>query len=72
MRPTSKARAEQAERLLGEQLAQQGRRLEDADEQLRALAKSVAVSTARLQLIGLILVGIGTALMAVPTIAAAF
>lgn len=66
------ARAEMAERLLEEQLTKQGRRLEDADEQLRALAKSVAVSSARLQLVGLILVGFGTMLMAVPTIFAAF
>ncbi|WP_300014942.1 hypothetical protein [Pseudonocardia sp.] len=66
------ARAEKAERLLEEQLAKQGRRLEEADEQLRALAKAVAVSSARLQLVGLILVGIGTMLMAVPTIVAAF
>lgn len=66
------ARAKEAERLLGEQLVQQGRQLQDADDQLRALAKSVAVSSARLQLIGLILVGSGTALMALPTIIAAF
>src|SRR5688572_17424573 len=39
------ARAEKAERLLEERVAQQGRRLDDADDQLRALTKSVAVSS---------------------------
>jgi cysteine synthase len=66
------ARAEKAERLLEEQMNRQGRLMEEADEQLRELAKAVAIGSARLQLVGLILVGVGTMLMAVPTIAAAF
>lgn len=65
------ARATKAESQLVDRLAEQGRQLNEADEQLRQLTKAVAVSTARLQLLGLILVGSGTALMALPTIAAA-
>ncbi|GEL27136.1 hypothetical protein PSU4_60900 [Pseudonocardia sulfidoxydans NBRC 16205] len=53
-------------------IVEQGDRLDVADAGLRALAKSVAVSTARLQLWGLILVGCGTVLMAVPAIVAVF
>jgi hypothetical protein len=53
------------------ELAEQGHRLDAADDQLEMLAKSVAVSTARQQLPGLILVGIGTVVMAVPAFAAA-
>ena len=56
-----RARADQADASISQQLADQGHRLDEADEQLRQLAKSVAVSTARLQLAGLILVGLGTA-----------
>jgi hypothetical protein len=56
---------------LGERVTEQGGRLTEADEQIRALAKSVAVSSARLQLVGLILVGLGTALMAIPAIVSA-
>jgi hypothetical protein len=54
-----RARAESAE--LGTQLGQ-------ARHDLEALTRSVAVSTARLQIIGLILVGIGTTVMALPTL----
>jgi hypothetical protein len=43
-------------------------RLRQADRDLEALAKSVAASTVRLQVVGLILVGSGTSLMALPTI----
>lgn len=52
-------------------IMEQGDRLAVADEQIRALARSVAVSSARLQLVGLILVGLGTALMAIPAVVSA-
>lgn len=42
--------------------------LRAADEGIRDLARSVAVSTVKLQLWGLLLVGAGTALMAAPTL----
>lgn len=66
-----RALADQAHARISQQLADQGHQLDEADEQLRQLAKSVAVSTARLQLVGLILVGLGTAVMALPTLSAA-
>ncbi len=66
-----RTQGERAEARLLETVTDQGQRLDAADEQLHKLTKSVAVSSARLQLIGLILVGLGTMLMAVPTIAAA-
>src|SRR5947209_14853245 len=66
-----RVRADQADARISQQLADQGHRLDEADEQPRQLAKSVAVSTARLQLAGLILVGLGTAVMALPTLFAA-
>jgi hypothetical protein len=42
--------------------------LRAADEGIRDLARSIAVSTVKLQLWGLLLVGGGTVLMAVPTL----
>lgn len=42
--------------------------LRAADEGIRGLARSIAVSTVKLQLWGLLLVGGGTVLMAVPTL----
>jgi hypothetical protein len=46
----------------------QAAQLRTADGDLRELARSIAVSTVKLQLWGLILVGGGTVLMAVPTL----
>jgi hypothetical protein len=43
-------------------------KLQQTDRGLEALARSVAVSTVRLQIWGLILVGAGTTIMALPTI----
>lgn len=65
-----RAQAERAAGQLAEQLIEQGRRLDGSDEQIRQLARSAAVGGVRLQLIGLIFVGIGTAIMAVPTLLA--
>jgi len=42
--------------------------LRAADGDIQELARSIAVSTVKLQLWGLILVGVGTVLMAVPTL----
>jgi hypothetical protein len=42
--------------------------LRAADGDIRELARSIAVSTVKLQIWGLILVGGGTVLMAVPTL----
>jgi len=64
-------RAEKTDAEISQEIYNQARRLDDADEQLRQLTKSVAVSTARVQLTGLILVGFGTAIMALPTLGAA-
>jgi hypothetical protein len=66
-----RARADEADARISQQLTDQEHRFDKADEQLRQLTKSVAVSTARLQLVGLILVGLGTAVMALPTLFAA-
>jgi hypothetical protein len=66
-----RARAEKASAEISQEIHNQTRRLDDADEQLRQLTKSVAVSTARVQLAGLILVGTGTVIMALPTLGAA-
>lgn len=65
-------RSDEADARIRAELIEQGQRLDGADEQLGALARSVAVSTARLQLVGLILVGLGTALMAVPAVVTPF
>ena len=46
----------------------QAAQLRAADDDIRELASSIAVSTMKLQLWGLILVGGGTVLMAVPTL----
>lgn len=43
-------------------------RLSASDDDIRELARSIAVSTVKLQLWGLLLVGAGTVLMALPTI----
>ncbi|MCT2279512.1 hypothetical protein M3G91_18005 [Micromonospora chalcea] len=45
-----------------------GERLDQADRDVERLAKDAAVGTARLQLRGLLLVGVGTILMAIPTL----
>lgn len=65
-------RATEAETKLSQRIEDQHAQLSTMDDQLRELATSVAVDTARLQICGLMLVGIGTALMAIPTIIAAF
>jgi hypothetical protein len=49
-------------------LSTQGSQLRQADEVLRLMAKDIAAGTARLQIVGLILVGLGTAIMALPTL----
>lgn len=49
-------------------LSAQGAQLRQADEALRLMAKDIAAGTARLQIVGLILVGLGTAVMALPTL----
>jgi hypothetical protein len=43
-------------------------RLNAETQQLEVLTRSLAIDTIRLQLFGLILVGVGTALMAVPSL----
>jgi hypothetical protein len=43
-------------------------KLHRANQDLRNTTKSIAISTVRLQMIGLILVGLGTLLMAIPAI----
>jgi hypothetical protein len=65
-------RTEQATAGLMADLDAHAQRLDSADLELEKLAKSTVVSSARLQLWGLILVGAGTGMMAIPTIAAAF
>lgn len=67
-----RSHAREAERQISERLVVQGMRLNEADGQLRELARSVAVSSARLQIVGLILVGVGTVVMAVPALVVAF
>lgn len=52
------------------ELASAAAALRETDDDLRALTKNVAVSTVKLQLWGLILVGTGTVLMMIPTIIA--
>jgi hypothetical protein len=49
-------------------LSVQGPQLRQADEALRLMAKDIAAGTARLQIIGLILVGLGTVIMALSTL----
>lgn len=56
---TSKVRAE---------LTSVSKRADEEALRLEALTKSVAVGTVRLQLVGLILIGFGTALMSVPSL----
>lgn len=68
----TRARVKEMTADLRRELAEQGHRLDAADTQLESLAKSTAVSGARQQLLGLILVGVGTVVMALPTLAAAF
>lgn len=50
------------------QVGGQAAELRAADEGIRELARSIAVSTVKLQLWGLLLVGVGTVLMALPTL----
>lgn len=45
-----------------------GERLDQADRDVERLAKDAVVGTARLQLSGLLLVGMGTVLMAIPAV----
>lgn len=53
---------------LRKELTAVAERVSDESLRLETLTKSVAVGTVRLQLVGLILVGIGTALMSIPSL----
>jgi len=63
-------RVEQAEksRALNEMIDSLERRTHVADEELQEIARAIAVGTIGLQLWGLFLVGVGTMLMALPSI----
>lgn len=66
------SRATVAEDKLAQRIEEHRAELTEVDDQLRNLATAVAVDTARLQISGLVLVGFGTVLMAVPAVVAAF
>ena len=59
-------RAQEAEDRLAQQIRAQGSRLDTADAQIEGMAREVAVGTSGLQLQGLLFVGLGTILMAIP------
>lgn len=59
-------RAQEAEDRLAQQIRAQGSRLDTADAQIEGMAREVAVDTSGLQLQGLLFVGLGTILMAIP------
>lgn len=59
-------RANEAVQAVRSDVAAQGQRLDEADRRIDAKATSIAIGTARLQILGLVLVGFGTVLMAVP------
>lgn len=48
------------------QVEEHAERLRGADDEIRALARDVAVGTVRRQLVGLLFVGVGTAVMTAP------
>lgn len=63
-----RARHNQDVRAVHDEMSKLGERLDQADRDVERLAKDAAVGTVRLQLRGLLLIGFGTFLMAIPAV----